>query len=71
MEGAELDSAGMPGSARPSRQGKRLVAGHFPPAVAKQLKVLAAEEETSIQALLEEALNLLFVKKGKGHVGRF
>lgn len=57
-------------SARPSREGKRLVAGHFPPAVAKQLKILAAEEETSVQALLEEALDLLFVKKGKGHIGR-
>jgi hypothetical protein len=36
--------------------------------VAKHLKILAAEEETSIQALLEEALDLLFVKKGKGHI---
>ena len=55
---------------RPSREGKRLVAGHFPPAVAKQIKMLAAEEDKSIQALLEEALDLLFVKKGKGHIGR-
>ena len=49
----------------PSRQGKRLIAGHFDPKVAKQLRLLAAEEDTSIQALLEEALDLLFVKKGK------
>ena len=54
----------------PSRTGKRLIGGHFPPEVAKHLKILAAEEETSIQALLEEALDLLFVKKGKGHIGR-
>jgi hypothetical protein len=27
------------------------------------LKLLAAEEETTVQALLEEALDLLFVKK--------
>lgn len=53
---------------RPSREGKRLIGGHFPPNVAKQLKVLAAEEGTSVQALLEEALDLLFVKKGKGRV---
>ncbi len=52
----------------PSRTGKRLIGGHFPPEVAKHLKILAAEEETSIQALLEEALDLLFVKKGKGHI---
>jgi hypothetical protein len=51
---------------RPSREGQRLIAGHFDPKVAKQLKLLAAEEDTTVQALLEEALNLLFVKKGQG-----
>jgi hypothetical protein len=50
---------------RASREGKRLIAGHFPPELAKQLKLLAAEEDTTIQALLEEALGLLFVKKGR------
>jgi hypothetical protein len=55
---------------RPSRAGKRLIGGHFPPDTAKHLKILAAEEETSVQALLEEALELLFVKKGKGRIGR-
>jgi hypothetical protein len=53
---------------RPSRAGKRLIAGHFDPKVAKQLKLLAVEEDTSIQALLEQALDLLFVKKGKEKV---
>lgn len=47
-----------------------LVGGHFPPAVLKQLRIIAAEEETTNQALLEEALNLLFVKKGKGKIDR-
>lgn len=51
---------------RPSREGKRLIAGHFTRKVAKQLKLLAVEEDTSVQALLEEALDLLFIKKGKG-----
>jgi len=55
---------------RPSRSGKRLIGGHFPPNVAKHLKILAAEEGTSVQALLEEALDLLFVKKGRGHIER-
>lgn len=55
---------------RPSREGRRLIAGHFDPKVAKQLKLLAAEEETTVQALLEEALDLLFVKKGKGVITR-
>ena len=51
---------------RPSRDGRKLIAGHFDPKTAKQLKLLAAEEETTVQALLEEALDLLFVKKGRG-----
>ena len=50
---------------RPSREGRRLIAGHFDPKVAKELKMLAVEEETTVQALLEEALQLLFLKKGK------
>lgn len=53
---------------RPSRQGLRLIAGHFEPHVAKQLKLLAAEEDTTVQALLAEALDLLFIKKGKGAI---
>jgi antitoxin-like ribbon-helix-helix protein len=53
---------------RPSRDGRRLVAGHFEPKVAKQLKLLAAEEETTVQALLEEAIDLLFMKKGQGKI---
>lgn len=55
---------------RPSREGRRLIAGHFDPKIAKQLKMLAAEEETTVQALLEEALELLFVKKGKEAIVR-
>lgn len=50
---------------KPSRKGTRLIGGHFPPDVAKQLRILAAEEETTVQELLSEALHDLFVKKGK------
>lgn len=53
---------------RPSRDGRKLIAGHFEPKVAKQLKLLAVEEDTTVQALLEEALDLLFVKKGRDRV---
>lgn len=55
-----------PAMQRSGRSGMRLIAGHFDPAVARQLRLLAAEEDTTIQALLAEALDLLFVKKGKG-----
>lgn len=54
---------------RPSREDKRLVAGHFDPKVAKQLKMLAVEDDTTVQALLEEALDLLFAKKGRARIG--
>ncbi len=53
---------------RPSRDGRKLIAGHFDPKVAKQLKLLAVEDDTTVQALLEEALDLLFVKKGRERV---
>ncbi|HEY6331117.1 MAG TPA: ribbon-helix-helix domain-containing protein [Blastocatellia bacterium] len=39
--------------------------GYFPPEVKKQLRLLAAERETTIQRLLAEALNGLFAANGK------
>ncbi len=44
----------------PSRQGKKMISGHFDKDVHRQLKMLALEQETSIQALLSQALNALF-----------
>ena len=32
------------------------------------MKFLAVEEDTTMQALLEEAIDLLIVKKGKGRI---
>ncbi|MBK1724939.1 hypothetical protein CKO23_22500 [Thiocystis violacea] len=52
----------------PSRQGKKALTGYFEPEVLKQLKVMAASEDTTIQALLTEALNDLFKKYGKPHI---
>ena len=62
---------------KPAKKGKArkakpretvLVGGHFPPVVLKQLRIIAAEEGRTNQALLEEALDLLFVKKGKAKI---
>lgn len=53
---------------RPSRDGRRFLGGHFDPKVVRQMKMLAAEEDTTTQALLEEALDLLFLKKGRGKI---
>ena len=46
----------------PSRQGKKAITGHFEPAVSRQLKQIALDRDTTVQALLAEALNDLFVK---------
>jgi hypothetical protein len=53
---------------RRSREHRQLIAGHFQKTVAKQLKMIAVEDDTTVQALLEEALDLLFVKKGKARI---
>ncbi len=53
---------------RPSREGKSNVTGYFNPAVKRQLRILAAERDTTIQALLGEALNDLFAKYGRPEV---
>ena len=44
------------------RAGKVSIAGHFAPEVRRQLKRLAANADTTVQALLGEALNDLFAK---------
>ncbi len=53
---------------RPGRAHKSNVTGYFPPAVKKQLRLLAAERETTIQRLLAEALNSLFAANGKPEI---
>ncbi len=49
----------------PSRQGKKMISGHFDKDVHRQLKMLAIEKDTSIQDLLSEALNALFERNNK------
>lgn len=55
-------------AAVPSRVGKKTIAGHFDPAVSRQLRQIALEEDTSVQDLLREALNDLFAKRGKSQI---
>ena len=44
------------------------IAAHFPAEVAWQLRALAVERRTTVQALLGEALNDLFQKHGKPEI---
>jgi hypothetical protein len=52
----------------PSRRGKKAITVHFDPAACKQLKQLSMDEETTVQALMAEALNDLFEKYGKNPI---
>lgn len=47
----------------PDRRNKRQIAGHFPPEIQKELKQIALNENSSVQALLKEAINDLLEKK--------
>lgn len=49
----------------PSRQGKKALIGYFDPAVSKQLKQIALDQDTTTQELLREALNDFFQKHSK------
>jgi len=62
---AVTEAAAGPRYVAPARRGKKAVSGHFDPAVQKQLNQMALDEDTSVQALLREALNDLFAKRGK------
>ena len=52
-------------SRAPVRVGRRQIAGWFAPEVARQLHMIALEEDTTLQALMAEAFNDVFTKRGK------
>ena len=50
---------------RPSRVDKVLIAGHFSREVSKQLKIGAAEKETTVQALLGRGIAKVLAEIGR------
>ena len=52
----------------PSRLNKRVVSVYVEPEALKQLNFMAVEEDTSIQALMVEALNDFFAKRGVNRI---
>lgn len=72
VAGAKAPVAPDPGRApKPqgaSRAGKSFIGGYFPPEVARQVRILAAEQDTTIQFLMAEALNHLFAAYGKPQI---
>lgn len=62
---AALEPKERPATVTKGRLGKRQLAAYFAPEATRQLKMMAAFEDTTVQELLREALNDLFVKRGK------
>ncbi len=52
-----------------NRQGKKAVSAYFSPDVSRGLNMLAAEQGTTLQALLGEAIDLLMRQHGKHPFG--
>ena len=50
---------------RPSRKATKHIGGYFDPVVSKQLRHIALEEDSSVQALLAEAIDMLFQSRRK------
>jgi hypothetical protein len=58
-----------PAKATGTRAGKRTVAGHYSEELSKALNRLAIDENSSVQALLGEAIDLLMRERGKHPFG--
>lgn len=65
---AQLPVVATSRAAAPSRFGRVLIGGHFAPEVQTALKIIAAEERTTIQALLAEGINTVFAKRHKPEI---
>ena len=68
VAGAPAPSPNAASTKPPSRQGTRQLVAHVDPVVLKQLKILAAEMDTTQAALIGQALNNLFEQHGKPRV---
>lgn len=54
-----------PKPARLARSGTKHIGGYFDPAVSRQLRAIALEEDSTVQQLLGEALDMLFHRRQK------
>ena len=67
---AELPQPAADGSrAKKPREGKKMVGGYFSQELSRGINVLAAEQGTSVQALVGEAIDDLMRKHGKHPFG--
>ena len=61
--------AEIPSSYPKHRQGKKALIAYFTPSVSKALRQIALDEDTTMQALLGEAIDLLMRDRGKHPFG--
>ena len=59
----------VPASYPRHRQGKKALIAYFSPSVSKALRQMALDEDTTMQALLGEAIDLLMRDRGKHPFG--
>jgi len=55
---------------KPSRRQTKHIGGYFDPAVSRQLRQIALEEDATVQDMLGEALDLLFSDRQKPAIAR-
>jgi len=63
-----LSEQNRPAQRVPSRVGTKLVGGHFAEDVSVALKVIAAENRTTVQDLMADAINSIFAKYNKPQI---
>ncbi len=56
------------GAQAPSRVGKKGVTFYLKPNAVKQLRTVGLDEDTTLQALMIEATNMLFKSRGKTEI---
>jgi hypothetical protein len=66
---SQAEATPLPPKPRNPREGKKAVVGYFSPAVSRALHHLALDTDSSIQALLGEAIDELMRKHGKHPFG--
>ncbi|MBC1184026.1 hypothetical protein HF680_15400 [Brevundimonas sp. WCHBH090558] len=69
IETAAAESPAAAGQKKKARDGLKPVMGYYSPAVRRTLHQMALDDQTTIQALLGEAIDLLMRQKGKHPFG--
>lgn len=62
-------AAAIPAARAKAREGKKAVVGYFSAGVSRALRGLAADEDTTVQALLGEAIDLLMRARNRHPFG--